>query len=90
MKRVKNADFEIDYVLVIGGGGLAAGCVKHLSQTKPNVKIIGVERKELSSMKTSIANDYNTELTEIDKFVDGAAVKRVRGQNFLEFVNKIE
>jgi threonine dehydratase len=80
---VEDADFEIDYVLVpIGGGGLAAGCVSYLSQVKPNVKILGVEPEGAPSMKTSIANGYNTELTEIDKFVDGAAVKRVGDKTF--------
>ena len=80
---VEDADFEIDYVLVpIGGGGLAAGCVSYLSQVKPNIKIIGVEPEGAPSMKTSIQNGYNTELVEIDKFVDGAAVKRVGDKTF--------
>ena len=85
---VDDADFEIDYVLVpIGGGGLAAGCVSYLSQTKPHTKIIGVEPEGAPSMKTSIANGYNTELLQIDKFVDGAAVKKVGDKTF-EICNK--
>ena len=80
---VEDADFDIDYVLVpIGGGGLAAGCVSYLSQTKPDIKIIGVEPEGAPSMKTSIANGFNTELLEIDKFVDGAAVKKVGDKTF--------
>jgi threonine dehydratase len=80
---VEDADFEIDFVLVpIGGGGLAAGCVSYLSQTKPKIKIIGVEPEGAPSMKTSIENGYNTELKEIDKFVDGAAVKKVGDKTF--------
>jgi threonine dehydratase len=80
---VEDADFEIDYVIVpIGGGGLAAGCVSYLSQKKPNIKIIGIEPEGAPSMKTSIANGYNTELKEIDKFVDGAAVKKVGDKTF--------
>lgn len=80
---VEDADFEIDFVLVpIGGGGLAAGCVSYLSQTKPKIKIIGVEPEGAPSMKTSIANGFNTELKEIDKFVDGAAVKKVGDKTF--------
>ena len=78
-----DADFEIDYVLVpIGGGGLAAGCVSYFSQTHPFTKIIGVEPEGAPSMKTSIENGYNTELLEIDKFVDGAAVKKVGEKTF--------
>ena len=33
-------------------------------------------------MRTSLRNRYNTELDTIDKFVDGAAVKRVGDRNF--------
>ncbi|MCF8423938.1 MAG: threonine ammonia-lyase IlvA [Bacteroidia bacterium] len=74
----EDADFKIDYLLVpIGGGGLAAGCVSYFSQESPSTQIIGVEPEGAASMKTSIENGYNTELTEIDKFVDGAAVKKV-------------
>lgn len=73
----------IDYVFVpIGGGGLASGLsivFKHLS---PNTKIIGVEPQGAPSMKTSIANQANTPLDTIDKFVDGAAVKQVGNQTF--------
>ena len=75
---LEDADVEIDYVLVpIGGGGLAAGCISYFSQTNPTIKVIGVEPEGAPSMKTSIENGVNTELAEIDKFVDGAAVKKV-------------
>lgn len=33
-------------------------------------------------MKTSIDNNFNTELSEVDGFVDGAAVKRVGDLTF--------
>jgi len=80
---IEDADFEIDYLLVpIGGGGLAAGCVTYFSEVKPNTKIIGIEPEGAPSMKTSIENGVNTELKEIDKFVDGAAVKRVGDKTF--------
>jgi threonine dehydratase len=80
---IDDADFKIDYLLVpIGGGGLAAGCVSYFLQTNPETKIIGVEPEGAPSMKTSIKNGYNTELTEIDKFVDGAAVKKVGDLTF--------
>ncbi len=78
-----DADFKIDYLLVpIGGGGLASGVVSYFSQLSPNTKVIGVEPEGAPSMKTSIQNGYNTELAEIDKFVDGAAVKKVGDKTF--------
>ena len=68
----------IDYLFVpIGGGGLAAGIVTVFKQLSPSTKIIGVEPKGAPSMKSSIQKGINTTLDSIDKFVDGAAVKRV-------------
>ena len=73
----------IDYVFVaIGGGGLASGLCAVLNNLSPNTKIIGVEPEGAPSMKTSIANGKNTELEQIDKFVDGAAVKKVGDLTF--------
>jgi threonine dehydratase len=73
----------LDYVFVpIGGGGLAAGICSVFSQLSPNTKIIGVEPAGANSMQTSIKNSVNTTLETIDKFVDGAAVKRVGDQTF--------
>ena len=78
-----DADFKIDYLLVpIGGGGLAAGTVSYFKQLSPDTNVIGVEPEGAPSMKTSITNGYNTELAEIDKFVDGAAVKKVGDKTF--------
>jgi threonine dehydratase len=85
-----DADFAIDYLLVpIGGGGLASGVVSYFSQLSPNTKVIGVEPEGAPSMKTSIQNGYNTELAEIDKFVDGAAVKKVGDKTFEVCKNKL-
>ncbi len=73
----------IDYVFVpIGGGGLASGLSEVFKHLSPNTKIIGVEPKGAPSMKTSIAENKNTALTTIDKFVDGAAVKQVGDKTF--------
>ncbi|RVT77715.1 threonine dehydratase [Flavobacterium sufflavum] len=68
----------IDYVFVpIGGGGLASGLSEVFKHLSPNTKIIGVEPEGAPSMKTSIDNGKVTILENIDKFVDGAAVKQV-------------
>src|SRR5690606_40122357 len=45
-------------------------------------KIIGVEPEGAPSMSVSIKNNKNTELQHIEKFVDGAAVKRVGDLTF--------
>lgn len=68
----------IDYVFVpIGGGGLASGLSEVFKHLSPQTKIIGVEPEGAPSMQTSIANNKVTVLDNIDKFVDGAAVKQV-------------
>jgi threonine dehydratase len=69
-------------IMPIGGGGLAAGMGTYLKQKLPNITLIGVEPEGAPSMLTSITNGENTALTEIDRFVDGAAVKRVGDKTF--------
>lgn len=74
---------KIDYlVLPVGGGGLAAGVSSVFKALSPDTKIIGVEPEGASSMKTSLEKGENVTLEHIDKFVDGAAVKRVGDLNF--------
>jgi threonine dehydratase len=74
---------KIDYLFVpIGGGGLAAGVGSYFKQESPDTKIIGVEPQGAASMATSIKEKKIVTLNKIDKFVDGAAVKRVGDLNF--------
>lgn len=83
LEIVEQYQQPIDYVFVpIGGGGLASGLSTVFKHLSPNTKIIGVEPQGAPSMKTSIANQANTPLDTIDKFVDGAAVKQVGNQTF--------
>lgn len=83
LEIIDQVEKPIDYLFVpIGGGGLAAGLVTVFKQLSPTTKIIGVEPLGAPSMKTSIAKGVNTTLESIDKFVDGAAVKRVGELNF--------
>ncbi|CAM4377347.1 threonine ammonia-lyase IlvA [Zobellia roscoffensis] len=73
----------IDYIFAaIGGGGLASGLIGVFKELSPNTKIIGVEPEGAPSMKTSIKNNINTELSKIDKFIDGAAVQKVGDLTF--------
>lgn len=66
----------------IGGGGLAAGVSSYFKQISPETKIIGLEPQGASSMIEAIKYGEPVTLDEIDKFVDGAAVKRVGQKNF--------
>lgn len=73
----------IDYIFApIGGGGLVSGIIGVLKELSPSAKIVGVEPEGAASMKTSMDNGINIELEHIDKFIDGAAVKRVGDYTF--------
>ncbi|SFP51361.1 L-threonine ammonia-lyase [Pseudarcicella hirudinis] len=79
----KDANVRIDYLLIaIGGGGVAAGASSVFKKLSPETKIIGVEPAGAASMKESIKAGHVVELEEIDKFVDGAAVKKVGDKTF--------
>ncbi|MFC5470180.1 threonine ammonia-lyase IlvA [Cohnella suwonensis] len=69
---------DIDLLLVtIGGGGLAAGVSTYIKAISPSTRIVGVEPEGAPSMKQAFERGHVVTLPEIDKFVDGAAVKRV-------------
>lgn len=78
LELISQSKTPVDYIFVcIGGGGLASGLIGVFSQLSPNTKIIGVEPKGAPSMKTSIEAGKVVALDHIDKFIDGAAVKKV-------------
>ena len=73
----------IDYLfLPIGGGGLSAGVGAYFKSTSPHTKIIGLEPEGAPSMLAAMKAGHPVELDSIDKFVDGASVKRVGDHNF--------
>jgi threonine dehydratase len=74
---------EVDVVVLpIGGGGLASGVGSYLKNIKPSVQLIGVEPEGAPSMKHAFTQGTPVTLDYIDRFVDGAAVKRVGALNF--------
>ncbi|MCD8741821.1 threonine ammonia-lyase IlvA [Mucilaginibacter roseus] len=64
-------------IMPVGGGGLAAGVGTYLKQQKPGITLIGVEPEGAPSMVGAFTHNEPVTLDEIDRFVDGAAVKRV-------------
>ncbi len=73
----KELDVKVDYlVFAIGGGGLASGVSTVFRTLSPSTRLIGVEPEGSPTLKTSIENGRVTALEHIDKFVDGAAVKK--------------
>jgi threonine dehydratase len=83
LEILDDAPEQIDYVFIpIGGGGLAAGVSSIFKTLHPKAKLIGVEPLGAPAMKLSLEKGVNTTLEKIDKFVDGAAVKRVGDLTF--------
>lgn len=63
--------------VTVGGGGLAAGISSYTKSVSPATKVIGVEPEGAASLKYSLVKGQVETLEHIEKFVDGAAVKRV-------------
>ncbi|MFC5699721.1 threonine ammonia-lyase IlvA [Cohnella faecalis] len=73
----------VDVVIVtVGGGGLASGVASYVKAVNPEAKIIGVEPEGAPSMRKALDSGEVVTLEEIDKFVDGAAVKRAGDLTF--------
>ena len=80
---VEQAPEKLDYIFIpIGGGGLASGLGAYISQISPDTKIIGVEPAGAPCMRTAIEKGEVVELESINKFVDGAAVKKAGALTF--------
>ena len=74
---------EVDYLFVpVGGGGLSAGVGTYFKTCSPKTKIIGVEPEGAPSMLEALKAGQPVELKSIERFVDGAAVKRVGDVTF--------
>ncbi|MET0392427.1 MAG: threonine ammonia-lyase [Chitinophagaceae bacterium] len=73
----------IDYVFVpVGGGGLCAGIGTYLKNWSPKTRIIGLEPEGAPSMYKAREAGHPVTLDQIERFVDGAAVKRVGDLTF--------
>ena len=78
LEILSQAEKPLDYLFVpVGGGGLISGILTVFKTKSPLTKIIGVEPTGAASLSASIKNNFNTRLSSIDKFVDGAAVQRI-------------
>jgi len=83
LEILEQSEKPIDYIFApLGGGGLLAGLSVIIKQLSPHTRIIGVEPEGAASMSRSIEEGKRVELENIDRFVDGAAVKKVGKRNF--------
>ncbi len=69
---------DIDYLFVpVGGGGLASGTGTYFKTYSPKTRIVGLEPEGAPSMLEAFKAGHPVTLDKIDRFVDGAAVKRI-------------
>jgi threonine dehydratase len=69
---------DVDYLFIpVGGGGLSAGVGTYFKTYSPKTKIIGVEPEGAPSMYEALKAGKPVMLDNIDRFIDGAAVKKV-------------
>jgi len=67
---------DVEAVVVpIGGGGLIAGIAVAIKNLRPNVKVIGVQTKNMPSMAEAIANKRIMTCNGCPTIADGIAVK---------------
>lgn len=80
---------DVHYIFgAIGGGGLMSGVGTYVKNISPQTKVIGVEPLGACAMKKSLDQNEIVALESIDKFVDGAAVKKV-GQLTFDLSRKV-
>lgn len=82
-KEILEDESDIDFVFVpVGGGGLCAGLGSYFKEHSPKTKIIGVEPTGAPSMTEALKQGKPVTLEKIQKFVDGASVKKVGDLTF--------
>ncbi len=82
-KEILEEQSNIDLVFVpIGGGGLCAGMGSYFQTYSPKTRIIGVEPSGAPSMKEALKAGKPVVLDSIQRFVDGASVKKVGDLTF--------
>lgn len=74
---------DVEAVIVpIGGGGLSSGVSYYINKFSPTTKVYGVEPEGAPSMQAALENGGPIALEHINKFVDGAAVKKIGALNY--------
>ncbi|MCO4293722.1 threonine ammonia-lyase IlvA [Solitalea sp. MAHUQ-68] len=87
-KEINDELADIDVLVVpIGGGGLASGACLYFKENREQVKVIGVDPAGAPKMVEARKSGKPVQLTSIDTFIDGAAVRQIGEQTF-QIINK--
>jgi threonine dehydratase len=82
----QHPDIEV-VVVPIGGGGLIGGIACAVKESKPSVKVFGVQPARIPSMKAAVAEGRPVTLEPAKTIADGIAVRRA-GERTLPIVQK--
>ncbi|MGH9847580.1 MAG: threonine ammonia-lyase [Blastocatellia bacterium] len=63
-------------VVPVGGGGMVSGMAIALKESRPNIRVIGVEPEAAASMKAAVRAGHTVEIPAQTTIADGLAVKR--------------
>lgn len=81
-------DGKLDVICsCVGGGGLISGISTYIKARNPEIRVLGAEPAGAASLKASLNQGRVVTLTEMDPFVDGAAVATV-GQNTFQIARE--
>ena len=74
---------EVEAVVVpIGGGGLIGGIACAIKESRPQVRVIGVQTERLPSMQRALREGHPTTLEPATTIADGIAVRRAGETTF--------
>lgn len=77
VELLSQLDREPDLVIVpVGGGGCISGITTYLASRTTGTAVLGVEPAGAAAMVAALAEGEPVTLTDVDQFVDGAAVAR--------------
>jgi threonine dehydratase len=79
LEQVENLDAV---VVPIGGGGLIGGIACAIKESKPGIKVIGVQTSRLPSMKQALYEHHPVTLEPATTIADGIAVRRAGDVTF--------
>jgi threonine dehydratase len=82
----QHPDIEV-VVSPIGGGGLTGGIACAVKESKPSVKVYGVQPSRIPSMKAAVAQGKPVTLEAAKTIADGIAVRRA-GERTLPLIQK--
>jgi threonine dehydratase len=82
----QHSDIEV-VVVPIGGGGLIGGIACAVKESRPSVRVFGVQPARIPSMKAAVAEGKPVTLEPAKTIADGIAVRRA-GERTLPLVQK--